>query len=134
MRQGALTYVKIALAIIIVCGLSLYAHFQSKRYLTGPVINIESPINGSTVTENPLHITGTASNITLITLNDREITTDTEGRFDEILLLAPNYSIITFRARDRFGRELVKRLEVVYRGTTPAIATTSPATTTAPVL
>jgi hypothetical protein len=133
MRQSALTYVKIVLAIVIVCGLSAYAYLQSKRYLTGPVITIESPINGSTITKNPLHITGTASNITFISLNDREITTDTAGHFDEILLLAPDYSIITFRARDRFGRELVKRLEVVYKET-PATASSSPATTTVPVL
>ena len=133
MRQGALTYVKIILAILIVCGLSIYTYFQSKRYLEGPLIVIESPKDGATITENPVHIKGVASNITFISLNDREITTDTAGHFDEILLLAPNYSIITFRARDRFDRELVRRLELVYRGVNSTTEFT-PASTTLPAL
>ncbi len=124
MRQGALTYVKMIAAILIVAGLSTYAYLQSRRYLEGPVIEIESPQDGSTIAQNPVHIIGKALNVSVLTLDDREISTDTEGRFDEILLLAPDYSIITFRARDRFGRETSAKLELVFKES---------ATTTAPL-
>ncbi len=114
MRHTALTYIKIAIAVIIILGLGTYAYIQSREYLRGPVIEIISPANGSTVYESAVHIKGHAHNISYLSLDDREISTDTAGNFDEVLLLAPNYSILVLKARDRFGREVRQNIELVY--------------------
>ncbi|TAK57077.1 hypothetical protein EPO17_02955 [Patescibacteria group bacterium] len=100
----------IALAVIVI---ATYGFFASRDLIMGPQIILESPENGSVV-ENPLvRIQGTTKNINSISLNDRPIFIDQSGRFTEELLLAPGYTILTLRAKDRFGRETVKRLELV---------------------
>ncbi len=114
MRQRALLYIKIAAAAIVLVALSFYVYFQSREYLSGPVIEIISPRNGSMVEESFIEIRGRARNISYLSLNDREITTDTEGNFKEALLLAPGLGIITLKARDTFKRERKESLELIY--------------------
>lgn len=105
-----LKWITIAVAVIVII---TYSFFASRDLLMGPQINIISPENGSVVTEPLVIIHGTTKNINSISLNDRPIFIDQEGRFGEQLLLAPGYTILTLRAKDRFGREVVKRLELV---------------------
>ena len=124
MRTTPLIYLKIGAVVLIVLGLVFYAYHQSREYLNGPVIEITSPRNGSTVTDSYVEIVGHAKNITFISLNDREITTDTDGNFKEPLLLPEGYTIMTLRARDRWKRERVETLELVYKPS----GTTSPKT------
>jgi Glucodextranase, domain B len=103
-------WITISLAVIVII---TYSFFATRDLLMGPQINITSPENGSTVSESLVLIHGTTKNIKSISLNDRPIFIDQEGRFGEQLLLAPGYTILTLRAKDRFGREVVKRLELV---------------------
>ncbi len=107
-----LKWITIGIAIIVII---TYSFFASRDLLMGPQINIISPENGSVVTEPLVVIHGTTKNINSISLNDRPIFIDQEGRFGEQLLLAPGYTILTLRAKDRFGREVVKRLELVQK-------------------
>ena len=48
-------------------------------------------------------------------MNDRQMFTDEEGEFSEKLLLSYGYNIITVKAKDRFGRETKKTLELIYK-------------------
>lgn len=107
-----LKWITIGVAVIVII---TYSFFASRDLLMGPQINIISPENGSVVTEPLVVIHGTTKNINSISLNDRPIFIDQEGRFGEQLLLAPGYTILTLRAKDRFGREVVKRLELVQK-------------------
>ncbi len=90
-----------------------YAFFASRDLILGPQVNIESPENGSVVVGSLVLIQGTTKKINSISFNDRPIFIDQSGRFSEKLLLAPGYTVLTIRAKDRFGREVVKRLELV---------------------
>lgn len=58
-------------------------------------------------------INGQAKNIAWISLNDRQIFTDEEGRWDEKLLVSPGLSIITLKARDRLGHKIEKSVQIV---------------------
>jgi len=107
-----LKWITIILAVIIVV---TYGFFASRDLLRGPQITIDTPENGSVVEEQLIHIEGTTKNSKSITLNDRPLFIDTDGHFREELLLAPGYTILTLRAKDRFGRETVKRLELVQK-------------------
>ncbi len=100
----------LAVAIIVI-----YGFFASRDLLRGPQITITTPDNGSVVTSPLVLIQGSTKNSKTISLNDRPIFIDTSGRFAEQLLLAPGYTILTLRAKDRFGRETVKRLELVQK-------------------
>lgn len=111
MRRGVLIYARIALGLIILVGLGLFIWQQSKAYLVGPDITILYPLPGSTVSDFTT-IIGTASNVATLSLNGREIFTDTKGNFREELLLAPGLAIITLQARDSFDRMTTRTLEL----------------------
>lgn len=67
--------------------------------------------------ERHVLLTGTASNISRLWLNDRPIYTDLEGNFKETLVLENGYTIATLRAEDRYGRKTNVSQSFVY---TPA--------------
>lgn len=101
---------------IVIAGYSLY---QARNLLLGPHITITSPHNGATVTNPFIEITGTARNITAITLNDRPIYINESGVFREQLLVPQGYTIMKLAARDKFGRSVEKKLELVYKPKPP---------------
>ena len=99
--------------IILFLLLIAYSLYQARALLVGPQIWIENPQDGDTV-ENPLVIVeGQSKNIAWISLNDRQIFTNEEGAWSEKLLISPGLSIMTVKARDRFGRETKKSVQVV---------------------
>jgi len=91
-----------------------YTYFRTQPYLNGPQITIESPYNGITVTESPLILTGNVERISEITLNGRQIFTNTEGVFTESVFLHPGYNVIKIEAIDRFDKHIDKQLQVIY--------------------
>jgi hypothetical protein len=104
---------KIILVVLIAGGIIGYSYYQSRNLIKGPQISLTSPVVGTTV-ENPLvSIEGTAKNISFITLNDRQIFVDNEGTFKEELLLSPGYNIWQIAAKDKFGRIVNKKIELV---------------------
>ena len=103
-----------SLAFSLVAIIVFYAYYQSRAVIEGPRINITAPENAITSTTSLLTITGTAIHAKELTLDGRPIFIDLEGRFFEQLLLSPGYNIIELTAKDAQGREIKKRLEVVY--------------------
>ncbi|MBI1999533.1 MAG: hypothetical protein HYS74_02720 [Parcubacteria group bacterium] len=101
-----------AIAAIIVFG---YAYNRSYALIAGPQIEISFPPDGATLNESLVTITGRATNITALTLNGREISVAQNGRVSETVLLSYGYNVITFRARDRFGRNAAAVRHVVYK-------------------
>lgn len=114
MNSDARFYIKIIGFILLFGLIAGYALFTSRFLIEGPIITIDSPKNGSTMTSPLVEIRGSAQNITFITLDDRQIFIDANGDFDEKLLLQPGYSIIKVYAKDRFGRSATKTLGLVY--------------------
>jgi len=109
---------KILIIVLAVSGLVFYAVFNSRIFIAGPQISIESPANGENfIDEQLIQIKGSASNIAFIRLNGRQISVNEEGFFDESLLLSSGYNIIWITAEDRFGREEKEQLELTYSGT-----------------
>jgi len=94
-----------------------YGIFQARFFLAGPIISLDSP----TVTlqaDRTVTISGTAKNITEIRLNGKEINTDAAGSFVESLVLPTGYTIMTLRAKDRYGRTVSLTKEFIYQPNT----------------
>ncbi|OGG47484.1 hypothetical protein A3D66_00265 [Candidatus Kaiserbacteria bacterium RIFCSPHIGHO2_02_FULL_50_9] len=106
---------RFALLIITGLGMAGYALFEARFLIQGPVVTIDTPRNGQSVSVPLVEIAGKAKNISDITLNDRKIFVDEQGYFHEQLLLFYGYNILTLTAHDRFGRETQKVLELVYQ-------------------
>jgi hypothetical protein len=81
----------------------VYAIFGSHDLIVGVKIKNVNIIDGSTMKESTLPITGNAKNGIFVTLNGREISVDQKGNFSETIALLPGYNIINIKARDKFG-------------------------------
>lgn len=114
MRNNS-TKLRIALFATLGFIIVAYSIFQSQKLLTGPVIMIYSPQNGSTYNQSLIAIEGRAKNVAHISLNDRPIFTDKTGYFQEKILLSPGYNIIKLQAEDKFKNIVEKRLELVLK-------------------
>jgi hypothetical protein len=90
--------------------LILYSLYQARVLLFGPQIWIDSHKDGEVLENSLVEIKGGAENIAWISFNDRQIFTDEEGRWEEKLIVSEGSSIITLKARDRFGRETEETL------------------------
>lgn len=105
------TWLKIIFFSLLVVVTIGYSAFQARKIVEGPRISLLSPQQGTH--NSPLvDVTGTASNISELSLNNRPIYTDEKGNFSEKLLLFSGYNIIKLDAKDKFGKETNKKVEV----------------------
>jgi hypothetical protein len=93
--------------------IGLYSLFQARFIILGPSIKVYSPSNGASLPSPVVTVTGKASNIAFISLNDNPIYVDKNGNWSEKLIAPTGLSIMTVRARDRFGRSTEKQIEVM---------------------
>ncbi|MEQ1500101.1 MAG: hypothetical protein ABL917_01865 [Parcubacteria group bacterium] len=110
--KSVLKTVLLSLLGFIIVGYSL---FQAQKLISGPIIEIYTPQNGSTYNQTLIEIEGRARNISYLNLNDRPIFTDKDGYFKEKLLLSPGYNIIKLDAKDKFKTYREKRLELILK-------------------
>jgi hypothetical protein len=115
MTRSAISILRISLIILLGLVVAGYSIFQAWKLISGPIIDIYSPMNGSTYTEALIEVEGRAKNISYLNLNDRPIFTDKSGYFKEKILLSPGYNIIKLDARDKFKKYTEKQLEVILK-------------------
>jgi hypothetical protein len=111
-REPRAQFIRWGAIIFIVC-IALYALFQARHLIEGPIITIDTPRNGASVARASIDIIGTTKNVTRIRLNDRSIFITENGAFSEKLLLPMGYTIMKLEAEDRFGRSTQELLHVV---------------------
>ncbi len=114
-ERNAKTWLKIGIITFLAVLIVGYSIFQARKILGGPNLNLTSPKQGIIYTDPLIEITGTASNIKEIRLDDRPINITEEGVFREKLLLFPGYNIIKLSAEDKFGKKTEKKIELVYQ-------------------
>jgi len=96
-----------------------YGIFNARNLIMGPTIEVFNPAKDMETTKNVITVKGRVQNATFISLNQKPIFVDTEGLFEEKLLLSPGSNIIEIKARDRFKNEIQKTLKIYYmQGTT----------------
>ncbi len=88
---------------LLLLALLAYIAYQARFLLVGPQISIE-PAPATALEERTITIRGAANNISRITLNGRQIYTDPEGTFAELVVLHEGYNLLTIAAVDRYGR------------------------------
>jgi hypothetical protein len=109
---------------------ALYILFQAKNLLIGPVISIDEPKDGATLTYEVITVKGTAKNVSYIYLDNKQIYVDTDGHFNEKLIAPAGYSIIELSAQDKFGRKTKKFIRIVLQKSKVEIPPLETATTT----
>ena len=106
----------ITLVIVLLIG---YAVFNSRFLLKGPEIAIaglEEDVQAIQSPTRDFSLQGTVLHSSFISLNNRPIFIDQAGHFNEKLLLSYRVSVVELYARDKFGKEIRKKISVVYTG------------------
>ncbi len=122
MSKSTPTFIRVILALIVILAVVGYVLFNSRVFIAGPKITLNSPINGSSTDRNIVEVTGKTENTTHISINDRPILIDESGNFNESLLLVPGYNIIMIEAKDKFDRKITERLDLFYKVNKPLIS------------
>jgi hypothetical protein len=105
-------------AVAIVALLLFYIAFQARHLIEGPVITLlDEP--GTVQEGRVVTFSGKTENIVNLTLNGRPIFTDNAGNFSETVVLEDGHSIMTLKARDRYGRETQIERQLVHVTRTP---------------
>lgn len=79
-----------------------------KDAFLGAKLHISTASNGSTLTDNFLHLSGDARGAVEILINGRSINVDRKGKFEDGLLLSTGYNIVEVALKDRFGKTETK--------------------------
>lgn len=108
-------YLKLLLGILFIVIIAGYTYIQSNDFARGPILIIDRPENGASVEEPLVMVEGSALHISDIQLNGNSIFIDETGHFSEQMLLVRGQNVITLSAQDKFGREVKKTLELVYK-------------------
>ena len=116
MRTTGSDYLKRFLIIFFSVFIVGYFIFNFRIFIAGPDVIITHPQNGAVLEKDLIEVLGKATNINYISINDRAIFIDENGNFKELLLLSSGYNIIVIKAKDKFEREISKKIEVTFKG------------------
>ena len=105
---------KIIILFVFFILIIFYAIFVSKDLIFGVKIKNVSLIDGATVTDSVMKVTGNAKNAVKLILDGREISVDQQGNFNETIALLPGYNIINIRAQDKFGYIDEKNYKLIF--------------------
>ncbi len=89
--------------VLLIIGAYLYREFQS--FVSDPYLMVSQPVNGSTVTEAELTLSGKADARAVVMVNDAPIPVAADGNFEEELVLHPGQNTIIVSAKNRFDKE-----------------------------
>lgn len=93
----------------------LYAFFNSRGLIFGVQIKNVNIVDGATVSNKVLKVTGNAKNAIKLVLNGREISLDQTGEFNETIILLKGYNIIQIEATDKFKHTDEKNYQLIYK-------------------
>ena len=89
---------------LVVFALAGYALFEARFLIEGPEVLLTEPRDGAAVAGPLLTISGTATNISFLSINGKQSFTDENGAFKALLSPPSGYTVVTVEGVDRFGR------------------------------
>lgn len=104
---------KLIVAILAVTVVLGYGLARSYDLLAGPKIELLDLTDGQTISQELVVVKGQAERIANLFLNGRQIFTNESGDFRETVLLFPGYNAVSLSARDKFGREVNKKIIII---------------------
>jgi len=114
-RRNVKRLLQAGVATIFIVTIVIYSYTKAQNLMAGPSVDVISPTNGHVATSSAIILQGISSNINAIQLNDHPIFIDEQGNFAEIVILAEGYNALRLNAKDKFGREVKKVVEYLYK-------------------
>lgn len=113
MRPNPKFIIFASITTIFFVALLFYIYHQSRDFLSGPYIKVEHPLSATKVLGPEVEVKGILKRTLSASLNDNLLLISPDGRFEEKLILPNGYNIIKIEAKDRFGKEIVKKIEFI---------------------
>lgn len=114
MKQEHKKRIKIIILTVFFLFILIYGIYASYGVIFGVKIRDINLINGATITENTIKITGNAKRAVYLSLNGREISIDKDGNFTETIALLSGYNIVELVARDKFGNVDTENYKLIH--------------------
>ena len=112
-RTNWLRIIRIGIASLLAILIVAYAISRSLNYARGPKIDIFQPLDGSAIASSTVMIVGRAERINSLSMNGQTVFVDEMGNFTETVIVFKGMNTLTFDAKDQFGREVKKELDLV---------------------
>lgn len=103
MSDSRRTAKRLSILIILVLVLG-YALFEARRYIEGPIIHIDTPKSGQSLTGPAVHVTGYGRNLSYLYINGAQAYLNEKGELSYTYTPPVGYTVLTAKAQDRFGR------------------------------
>lgn len=100
--------IKIIWGVVLVFIFS-YAGYKLYPLISGPKIEISTPIKGDIVDGNIIKIKGRVLRAKEIKIFDREINVDPSGYFEESIVKQDTFTNIAITASDKYGRTVTEK-------------------------
>lgn len=104
-------YALALLGFLIIAGYSIFAALP---YLRGPTLTVVTPVSGETILTPEVRIYGKTERVSYLSINDLPVPLLEDGTFALERGYPPGYTVLTVRARDRFGREEVRTVRFLH--------------------
>ena len=120
-KRNLRTVVLVTISLFIIS----YIFYEARFVIYGPELVIFSPKDNLQVTSSVLDISGTAKNISMLSVNGRTIMITPDNLFTDKLLLLPGYNRIEIKAQNKFNQEKIEILNIVLNQTEDTSTTTT---------
>ncbi len=87
--------------------------YNTKDLFLGAPLSVSTVLDGTTVTDSFLPISGSARHASRIEINGRIVSIDKSGKFTDGVVLSPGYNIVEIVQQDKFGKEKHKTFHLV---------------------
>lgn len=99
------------LSLVLLISILSYAYYVSAGLRLGPVIKIYWPQEYGSV-DKVVRVTGNIKHVSAATINEKPMTFNLKGDFDETLVLTPPLDTIDIVAKSTYGKTNKKSIQV----------------------
>lgn len=93
----------------------IYGIYGARYIIWGIKIKNTNIKNNTLYKEEVIKVSGQAKKAKILTINEREITIDKSGFFEEEIILLLGYNTIDIVAMDKFGKKDIKTYNIIYQ-------------------
>lgn len=112
MRKRNLCIKKITLTTVAILVVG-FIYRNSKDALFGTKLSVSIARDGSTITNTKLPVTGFAPKVKAVTINKHPVPIDTDGHFQDTVILSPGYNIVEIATTNSFNKTTVRTYHLV---------------------
>lgn len=95
--------------VVLTLALSVgYGLVEAHPLIVGPTLTLTSPTDFASYSDDTVAISGTAQRVTSLSLNGSPILPHKDGTFSTSFTYPSGGTILTFVAKDRFGRKITQ--------------------------